>query len=427
MTTETDRRGRATESTPRSSGPLSGVRVVELGTVLMVPLAGQILGDLGADVIKVESLEGDANRQVGPGPHPDLSGVALNLNRNKRSIAVDLRTAEGREVLARITATADVFLTNLRPSALGKLRVRYEDVRAWQPKIVYCRSHGYGSDTPEADDPAYDDVVQASSGMASLSESVTGEPSLLPTVLADKVCGLTIVYAVLAALFERTNTGAGQEVEVPMFDTMLAFTLVEHLGGATLQPPLSKPGYERVLTPHRRPHRTEDGWIVIMPYSVRDWDRLWAHLGREDHRAALAGLTAHEVKQMAPRMYAWLDRELPAHSTAHWLQICASLDIAAAPVTDLEGVVSGPGRSKGVLSSAHHPVAGDYLRIARPVRFGSPLEVRHEAPLVGEDTLEILSEVGYSHQDVARFTAHGAIRSQQSPDEAEHASGEHVR
>jgi crotonobetainyl-CoA:carnitine CoA-transferase CaiB-like acyl-CoA transferase len=393
-------------------GPLSGVRVVELGTVLMVPLAGQILGDLGADVIKVESVEGDPNRQVGPGPHPELSGAALNLNRNKRSIAVDLRTAEGHDVLGRITAGADVFLTNLRPSALRKLRVGYEDVRAWQPTIVYCRSHGYRGDTPEADDPAYDDVIQAASGLASLSERVSGEPSLLPTVLADKVCGLTIVYAVLAALFERTRTGAGQEVEVPMFDTMVAFTLVEHLSGATLRPPLGRPGYERVLTPHRRPHRTEDGWIVIMPYSARDWNRLWSRLGREEHSAALDGRTEHEIKKMAPTMYAWLDQELPAHSTAHWLEVCASLDIAAAPVNDLEEVISGPARARGVVTSARHPVAGDYLRIGMPVGFGSQCQVRHESPLIGENTWEILAETGISGPEAEKLIALGAVRAQ---------------
>ncbi|GAA1853355.1 CoA transferase [Pseudonocardia ailaonensis] len=396
--------------------PLAGVRVIEFGTVLMVPFAGQVLADLGADVIKVESLEGDPNRQVGAGPHPDLSGVALNLNRNKRSLAVDVRAAGGRAVLERLAATADVFLTNLRPLALDKLGVSYADVRHWRPDIVYCRSHGYGSDSGRADEPAYDDVVQAASGIAGLSERTRGEPELLPTVLADKVSGLTIAYGVLAALFQRATTGQGQEVEVPMFDTMVAFTLVEHLAGATTRPPLSTPGYDRVLTPHRRPHRTADGWIVVMPYSPRDWDRLWEHLDEHGHRARLRGLSPHEVKRLAPQMYGWLDEILVERSTAEWVDTFVTLDIAAAPVASLDELVDGPARELGVLREATHPLAGPYLEIRGPVRFsGAEASEPRPAPLIGQDSLDLLAELGIDPLHARNLVESGTVRVPEPP------------
>lgn len=395
--------------------PLAGVRVLEVGSVLMVPYAGQILGDLGADVVKVESLIGDPNRLAGPGTHPELSGIALNINRNKRSIAVDLASPSGKQVLHRLVSTSDVLLTNLRPTALEKLDLRYADVAQSRPDIVYCRSHGHASDSPDAERPAYDDIVQAASGIAALSESIDGRPRLLPTVLADKVSGLTIVYAVLAALLQRRSTGVGQEVEVPMFDTMLSFILVEHLAGATPRPPLTQPGYRRVLTPHRRPLRTRDGWVVTMPYSTRDWRRLWTRLGEVEQLAALEGLTEAEVKARAPEFYQALGSAVAAATSREWVALCAEVDVAASEVPSLAELVEQPALHRGVLSTRHHDVCGDYLSIAPPVRFSSSHPVLRDAPRIGEQTVELLREAGFTDDEVRVMVSAGTVKAALDP------------
>ncbi|HEY5109415.1 MAG TPA: CoA transferase, partial [Acidimicrobiales bacterium] len=210
---------------PTSTGPLHGVRVLDLSSVIMGPLATQILGDLGADVITVEDPKGTLSRVMTAGPVPQLSGLALNLLRNKRSVVLDLKDPEGRQRLLDIAATVDVMVTNLRPATLGRLRLAYDDVREVRPDIVFCQAQGYPSDSPAADAPAYDDVIQAGSGIPDAFRRQGGVPVLVPTLVADKVSGLTIAYAVLAALFERERTGRGQQIEVPMIDVMTAFTL----------------------------------------------------------------------------------------------------------------------------------------------------------------------------------------------------------
>ena len=235
------------------AGPLDGIRVLDLTSVIMGPYATQIMGDLGADVISIEEAHGDTNRAMGLGPHRQLSGVSLNLLRNKRNVCVDLKTEEGRALFLDIGATADVVVTNLRPGPLRRLRLTYDDVRAVRPDVVFCEARGYREDSVKAEDPAYDDVIQAGSGMADVIEKVTGEPRVVPSIIADKVCGLTIVYAVLAALVHRERTGEGQRIEVPMLDAMQSFMLVEHAAGATTVPPVAPAGYGRVLSVHRGP------------------------------------------------------------------------------------------------------------------------------------------------------------------------------
>ena len=232
---------------PKPTGPLDGVRVLDLSSVVMGPLATQILGDLGADVITVEDPRGTLSRVMTAGPVPTLSGLALNLLRNKRNVVLDLKDPEGRREALAIAATVDIVVTNLRPGTLARLGMTYEDVRAVCEDVVYCQAQGYPSDSPAADAPAYDDVIQAGSGIPDTFRRMGGVPVLVPTLVADKVSGLTIAYAVLAALFERERTGRGQRIEVPMIDVMTAFTLVEHAGPATTVPPLGPPGYARIL------------------------------------------------------------------------------------------------------------------------------------------------------------------------------------
>ena len=233
------------------SGPLAGVRVLDVTSVLMGPYATQVLGDLGADVISVEPAEGDPNRSMGGGPHPQLSGVALNLLRNKRNVSLDFKNPAGRKALLDIAATCDVFVTNLRPSTLRRAGLEYADISSRRPDIVFCQAHGYPSNGPRADDPAYDDVLQAETGLADAMSRVSGQPMLAATVLVDKVCGLFVASSVMAALFHRAVTGEGQRVEVPMAEVATAFTLVEHGAAAIPVPPLGPAGYQRGPNPSR--------------------------------------------------------------------------------------------------------------------------------------------------------------------------------
>jgi crotonobetainyl-CoA:carnitine CoA-transferase CaiB-like acyl-CoA transferase len=378
-------------------GPLSGYRVLDLSSVIMGPYATQILGDLGADVIAVESAAGDTNRIMSTGPVPGLSGIALNILRNKRNVALDLKDPDGREALLRIAATCDVLITNLRPSSLARLRLSYQDVAEVRPDIVYCQAAGFASDTPRADDPAYDDIIQAASGVADLFARVLGHPGLAPTIMADKVCGLTIVYAVLAALLKRRRDGHGEHIEVPMVDTMTSFMLVEHGADAIAAESAGAPGYKRILTPHRRPQRTSDGWIHVLPYTSEHYEAIFEVGGRDDLRGdpRFADLRACIVN--SDFLYQAVQSVTPKFTTQQWLAICDRHRIPATRVVTLDELVAG-------LPIVEHPVAGPHRLIPPPVRFsgsGSPL--RRPAPLVGEHTREVLAEVGYPEPEIDRL------------------------
>jgi crotonobetainyl-CoA:carnitine CoA-transferase CaiB-like acyl-CoA transferase len=264
-----------------ATGPLAGVRVLDLVSVVMGPYATQILGDLGAEVISLEVAGGDPLRVIGRGVHPQLSGAALNVLRNKRNASINLKSPEGHEAFMRLAASCDVFVTNLRPQALEKLGLGYAAVAAAKPDIIYCEAHGFSSDGPRSQEAAYDDIIQASSGIVDLMGSVRERPALAPMILADKLSGLTIVYAVTAALYCRAKTGQGQRIEVPMHDAVASFVLVEHGADAIVQPPQGDPGYQRLLAPNHRPYTTADGGVlVVIPYSPKNWLDLFAAGGR---------------------------------------------------------------------------------------------------------------------------------------------------
>jgi crotonobetainyl-CoA:carnitine CoA-transferase CaiB-like acyl-CoA transferase len=392
-------------ATPPAGGPLAGVRILDLSSVMMGPYATQLLGDMGADVIVVEQAAGDKNRFMGQGPHPQLSGIALNLLRNKRDLCLDLKDPRGREACLRLAATCDVLVTNLRPGALGRLGLGYDEVSARAPRIVYCQAHGYPSDSEDADLPAFDDVIQAASGMADLMRRVCGEPLLAPSILADKVCGLTIAYAVCAALFARTAAGTGQYIEVPMVDTMRAFVLAEHGAGAIADPPQAAAGYNRILTGERRAKRTADGWIHVMPYSEQNWRDILTAGGRPELVTHPALATIQLRHEHSAWLYQLLAELLPAKTTAEWLAFCAEHDIPATEVASLDTLVAG-------LPELDHPVAGRYRTVPFPARFSDGLPgVRRGAPLIGEHNEELLAEAGYSPGETADLIAAGVVRS----------------
>ena len=387
------------------AGALKGIRVLDLTSVVMGPMATQILGDLGADVITVESARGETNRAMGPGPHSALSGTSLNLLRSKRNIALDLTHPDGRDALMRLAATCDVFVTNLRPSSLGRLRLTYDEVRYARPDVVYCQAHGFPTDTDRANDPAYDDIIQSATGVADAARRAYGEPRLVPILVADKVAGLTIVYAVLAALFHRERSGEGQHIEVPMTQAMTAFVLVEHGAGGVSQPPTGPAGYQRILTPERRPQRTADGWINVLPYSRQQYDTLFAAGGREDLLGDARYADGRARIANSDFLYQQVRAILVQRTTGEWLAFCRDNEIPATPVVTLEELLA----EQPVMT---HPLAGNYRHIRPAARLAAtPMRASRPAPLPGQHNHEVLKEVGYSDDDIDDLLTRGVLRS----------------
>lgn len=391
----------------RGEAVLDGVRVLDLTSVIMGPYATQVMGDLGADVIKVETGRGDTNRFMGGGPHPELSGIALNINRNKRAVSLDLKHPEGMSAFLKILDTCDVFVTNLRPGPLRRLGLAYEDLRAGRERLVYCQAQGFRAGTAEEDRPAYDDIIQAATGLPRLSEATVGTTSFMPSIIADKVAGQTIVQAVLAALLHRERTGRGQRVEVPMFDAVLSFALIEHLSRAAVPGQLA--GYSRIMTTTRGPHRTLDGYVAMMPYTDEHWRRLFAAVGREalldepwfaDHSSRL--LNAEQV-------YAKLGEIISERTTSEWLDLCRAEGIPSNPVPSLDEILDDPDLHRGMVSERAHPVAGPYREVSpNMILDETPLTVRRPAPRRGEHTVEVLGEVGYQPLEVEALIEAGA-------------------
>ena len=396
-----------------AAGPLAGVRILDLTSVVLGPLATQILGDYGAEIIKVENLQGDLARDSGVSRHPGMGSVFLAMNRNKRSIAVDLKTTEGREILRRLIPGADVLVHNMRVAAIERLGFGYRAVSELKPDIVYCAATGFGSDGPDRDKPAFDDIIQGACGLASLNSIGRERPDYAPTLIADKTTGLALVNAVLAALFYRERTGRGQYVEVPMFETMVAFLLAEHLGGLSFDPAPAKAGYARLLAGGRRPAPTKDGYIAILPYTGDHWTAFFNAVGRADLAQKYGAGDRQSRNAMIVEMYRDMAKATRQRTTAEWVEICASLDIPATPIYAIDDLPDHPhAQAVGLFQRAEHPSEGSIRYVNPPTKFAAtPATVRLPAPLLGQHTEEILREAGYGEQEIAAFEA-GRIVSQ---------------
>lgn len=384
------------------TGPLAGVRIIDLSSVVMGPYATQTLGDMGADVISVEDRNGDINRSMGKGPAPHISGVALNLMRNKRSIVLDLKREAGRQAFLDLAAGCDAMVTNLRPGPLGRLGLTYDDVRQVRDDIVFCQAHGFPSDGPNAEAPAYDDIIQSASGVPDLFQLQGFEPVLLPTLVADKVAGLTIVNAVLGGLFHRSRTGDGQFIEVPMIDAVRSFVLVEHGSSAIPEPKLDGAGHRRILTPHRRPQPTKDGLVHLMPYSGEQYQKLFAEAGHpefaDDRLVDRATRYAN-----SDGLYRDLAVASAARRTDEWLTFCEAEGIPCTAVATLDELIDE-------LPLDEHPRFGTHRVIPHPVRYGeTPASVHRPAPALGEHGRELLAEAGYDQEAIERLVADGSL------------------
>lgn len=384
-------------------GPLAGVRVADLTTVVMGPLGTRMLADMGADVIRIEAPGGDVIRDYPPMRNDKMSAFTINVNRNKRSIVLDLKDKTGIQAVLDIIASCDVFVTNMRRQAVERLGLDEASVRAVNPEIVYCVANGYGSDGPHADRPAYDDVMQAASGFASTFQWFGGPPQLVPSILADKVCGVHVAFAIAAALHGKATTGQGLTVEVPMAETMAAFNMVEHLGGQTFEPPFGGFSYGRIRTPNRRPRRTKDGWLVVLPYSTANWAAFWEFGGRPEFIGDPRFESAAERVKHADELYGLLDEVTINKTTAEWLDYCELHSIPASAVVDIEELGDDPHfAAVGLFQEAEHPSEGPYRYVRDPIRInGQNSMLRRHAPRLGGDTEAILREIGWDDDQIA--------------------------
>ena len=379
----------------KAEGPLAGVRVIDASSVVMGPMAAQILGDMGADVVKVEPPGGDPFRSAPPMKHVGMGGAYLNLNRNKRSIALDLKSVPDRRILLDLLCEADVLIVNTRPAALARLQLDYASVRGLNERLIYCGTCGFSESGRYAGRPAYDDVIQAMAGNATLQSDAGGSPGYVNSVIADKVTALTAVYSISMALYERERSGYGQFIEVPMFETMVSFNLVEHLAGATFRPPIASAGYGRVLSPHRRPYRTLDGYLSVLPYTQRHWEQFFSICGlpllKDDPRFA----DADGRHRFIDELYRCMAEELGRRTTAWWEDRLRDADIPVARVATLDDLLDDPHlQDIGFLQQTDHPTEGPILYPGIPVTFSrTPGSIRWPASRLDQDRGEIEQEV----------------------------------
>lgn len=400
------------------AGPLDGVKILELTAVVLGPWACQILADMGAEVIKIEPPYGDSNRSLGASRNPKMAALYLTCNRNKRSLVLDLKQPEAREVVLKIARDVDVVIHNNRPQVMTKLGLEYKDFKAVNDRIIYCGTYGYGKAGPYGEKGALDDSIQSISGIAWLTNMVLGEPRYLPTIVCDKTTALNVVYAVTAALYSREKTGKGQEIEVPMFESMVYYNMAEHLWGQAFEPPIGKAGYTRLMSHHRKPYKTKDGYIAILPYLDAHWQKFCELAGRADL------LTDKRFTTLADRVaniddtYEETAKTMVHRTTQEWLDIFGKTSVPTNAVNTLDGLIDDPHlKAVGFWQEVDHPTEGR-LRMTRfPVNFSAtPVENRRHQPQLGEHSTEILKEAGLSDDEIAALLASRAAVQGRRPD-----------
>jgi crotonobetainyl-CoA:carnitine CoA-transferase CaiB-like acyl-CoA transferase len=410
---------RAGTSVQPMSGPLAGIRVLDLTTVQMGPWCTRILADFGADMIKVEAPEGDSSRYTGVPRHRGMSGSFQHNARGKRSIAMDLKQPAAREALLRLVPTVEAFVSNIRPQALARLGLDYQSVNRRNASIVYLGMVGYGSGGRYAGRPAYDDLIQAASGVPMLLQRSTGEPRFIPMAAIDRIVGSAAANALLAGLLARARTGIGQQIEVPMFETMAQFVLAEHMQGATFDPPTGPAGYARTLSPHRRPYRTRDGFIAVLPYNDGQWRRFFAAIGKShvvENDPRFADITARTAHIDA--LYQMLGEELQHRSTDEWLDLLQQNDIPCVRPHTLESLMDDPHLADSdFFRFEEHPSEGRIRTMREPSSWSETVPPTGRfAPRLGQHTREILAEAGYTPDDIDALIAQGVVMTESARD-----------
>jgi crotonobetainyl-CoA:carnitine CoA-transferase CaiB-like acyl-CoA transferase len=393
-------------------GPLQGIKVIDMTTVLMGPYATQMLGDYGADVIKVESIEGDVTRLIGPTRHPGMGPVFLNTS-GKRSICLDLKKPAGRDAVLRLIANADVLIYNVRPQAMARLNLGYDVASKINPRLIYAGVFGFGQDGPYAAKPAYDDLIQGATGLPALmAQTSDGTPRYVPNALVDRIVGLTAVGAICASLVHRDRLGRGQRLDIPMFETMTSFVMGDHMGGLTYDPPLDKGGYARHLSRDRRPYKTSDGYICVIVYNDKQWQSFFDATGRDDLRndpkfATFAGRATN-----IDEVYAELARIFKTRTTADWLALLTKADIPVMPMHDLETILDDPHLvATGYFLIVEHPTEGPIRSMKVSATWSeTPVETVRLAPRLNEHGEEILREAGFSNEEIATLVRDGVTR-----------------
>jgi len=378
--------------------PLDGVRVIDLTSVLMGPWACQMLGDYGADVIKVEAPSGDSTRRVGAARTPGMSAFYLTMNRNKRSVVLDLKSDDGKAAFMELVRTADVLVYNVRPQAMRRLGLSFETLQAVNPRLIYVGAVGFGEKGPYAGRPALDDLIQGLAGLPALAgDASDGVPRYLPVCIADRTVAMQVVNSILAALFERERSGRGQSIEVPMFETMVAYVMGDHLQGYAFEPPLGPMGYDRLLVKERRPYPTKDGYVCVLVYTDNHWRAFGRLIGKpdlcdSDPRLADIGTRTKYINEL----YGLVAEAMATRTSAEWLRLLEDADIPAYPMHTLESLLEDPHLvATGFFETLEHPTEGTLRMTAIPGSWSrTPPTVRRHAPRLGENSREVLEELG---------------------------------
>lgn len=393
------------------TGPLVGVRVVDMTSILMGPYAAQLLGDMGADVIKVEAPVGDMVRDLGPMQNPRMGSLYLHVNRSKRGLVLDLKQPAGLEAVKKLLATADVLLYNVRPQAMARLGLGYDVVQKINPRLLYVGTFGFGQDGPYAAKPAFDDLIQGAIGLPSLIKQAGSDvPRYVPSNIVDRTVGLYAVTSLCAALFHREKTGRGQKIDIPMFETMISHLLSDHIGGQTFDPPNGPPGYPRLLASERRPYKTADGFVCAVIYSDKQWASFFKAIGRSEifeNDPRFLNLTVrtqhiNDLQALAAKIF--LER-----TTNAWLELLDRIDIPTMPLHTLETIFDDPHlKAVNMFEWTKHPTEGRVRRVAVPTTWtdSQPTPGR-PAPQLGEHSAEILKELGYSDAEISSLIAQG--------------------
>ena len=382
---------------PAPAGALAGVRVVDMTSIGMGPWATQMLADMGADVIKVEAPQGgDMFRHAHPQRHAGMSHTFLNLNRNKRSVVLDAKSEPDRNALLALIERADVFVSNVRPQGLARLGLDYTSLRARNARLIYCGCYAYAEAGPYAGRPGVDDTIQAASSMAWFQGGADGPPRFMKSILADKVSAMWVTQSITMALYARERSGVGQAIEVPMFESVVAFMMVEHLGGRSFVPPLGPAGYNRVASDARKPFKTRDGYIAVVPYSDAHWRKFFTLAACTELAADARFATLSERNRHIESLYALIEPVFAARSNAEWSALLREADLPYAVVNSVDDLLVDPHlQAVGFWHAMQHPTEGALMMPGIPVNFSAtPGSIRRPPPNLGEHTAEVLAELG---------------------------------